>query len=332
MGPTASARVPITERTGWAADFVSDSQNGDGSFPGFSPIGSTSDAVLSFVGIGRGRQEVDKALDYLETSTAEIDTIGEIGKVTMAEVAGGRDPRVFGERDLVQEILDSEQPDGHYGAHTADDPFDGEVTDHVLAMLALEATPDVDPSSNSLVWLLSAQCEDGGWQHPGPQESNEDEHCFTGDAESDFFRSDTNTTSIAVQAVASHPDAAPYRHNPKRFFKRIRDPKKDGWGYDWTTRLTDANSTALAIQAYVALGSPLPDGAMRALKRLQPRLCGPTAGAFVVGYEVVDGEVRKKKDPDVGATIGAILGLARKTLPIQPRELTQGAARGSCAT
>jgi hypothetical protein len=330
---SAAPAAKLKQRWVQAAGYVSSSQKPDGSFPGFSPIGSTADAVLSFAGIERGAREVGEALDFLEANSADVDSIGEIGKVAQALVAGGRDPRAFSGRDLVAEILDSEQPDGHYGAHTPDDPFDGEVTDHVLAMLALEAAPDVDPGTNSLTWLLSSQCEDGGWQHTGPQGPSENGHCFTGDAESDFFRSDTNTTSIAVQAVAAHPDAAPYPYNPKGFFRKIRDDRKHGWGYDWANRLTDANSTALAIQAYVALGSHLPDGAMSALIKLQKPLCdSPDQGAFVVGYESTDEGVSKKKDADVGATIGAILGLARKTLPIHSGQLSETAATGTCVS
>jgi hypothetical protein len=72
---------------------------------------------------------------------------------------------------------------------------------------------------------------------------------------------------------------------------------------------------------------------MSALIKLQKPLCdSPDQGAFVVGYESTDEGVSKKKDADVGATIGAILGLARKTLPIHSGQLSETAATGTCVS
>lgn len=317
-GPSRKRRARV------AAGYLAAQQQQDGAFPGFSSLGSTADAVVSLVAARRGSDEIDAALDYLEANVADAVTLGQKAKLVLAAVAGGRDPRSFGGVDLVQPLVDSEQPrSGQYGAPTPDDPFDGEVTDHTLVTLALAAAPDVDPSTQSLTWLVSTQCPDGGWQHTGPPADDENRHCFTGDGQSDFFRSDTNTTSLAVQAIAAHPHAsAPLERDPLRFFRRIRDPKKGGWGYTWNLRLTEANSTALAIQAFAARGARLPRGAMRALKKLQYRLCGKRAGAFAYTYEKRRGRLRKTA-PDAGATIGAIPGLLRRPLPVATFEVTR---------
>lgn len=324
----ANAAPTLQRRARLAASYLASQQNEDGSFPGFSPLGSTADAVTSLVAVRRSPSSIQAALDYLEARVAEAETLGQKAKLVLAAVAGGRDPRDFGGRDLVQPLLDSEQESGQYGAPTPDDPFDGEVTDHTLVMLALAAVPDADPSSNSIRWLLLAQCEDGGWQHTGPQSDNENSHCFSGNAEEDFFRSDTNTTSLAVQAVAAHPEAtAPYANSPFRFFRKIRDPRKNGWGYSWDVRLTDANSTALVIQAYVAYGKALPEGAMKALKRLQHRLCGDpsSAAGFAYTWEEREGVGYRKGPPDPGATIAAIPALLKRPLPIAHAEVTKPA-------
>jgi len=321
-GPTLQRRARV------AASYLTAQQNEDGSFPGFSPLGSTADAVTSLVAVRRGPSSIEAALDYLEAHVAEAETLGQKAKLVLAAVAGGRDPRDFGGQNLVQPLLDSEQESGQYGAPTPDDPFDGEVTDHVLVMLALAATPEADPSSNSISWLVSAQCGDGGWQHTGPQADNENRHCFTGNADEDFFRSDTNTTSLAVQAIAAHPEATgPLANNPFRFFRNIRDPRKNGWGYSWDLRLTDTNSTALVIQAYVAYGRALPDGAMKALKSLQHRLCGDaaSAGGFAYTWEPRQGGGYRKGAPDAGATIAAIPGLLKRAFPIEFAEVTKPA-------
>jgi hypothetical protein len=308
--------------------YLTGQQNADGSFPGFSPLGATAEAVVSLVAVRRAPSSIAAALDYLEEHVAEADTVGEKAKLVMAAVAGGRDPRSFGGQDLVQALLDSEQESGQYGAPTPDDPFDGEVTDQILVMLALAAAPEADPSSNSLRWLQLAQCEDGGWQHTGPQADNENSHCFSGNADEDFFRSDTNTTSLAVQAIAAHPDAsAPLPNSPFRFFREIRDPKKDGWGYSWDNRLTDTNSTSLVIQAYVSNGRSLPSGAMKALTSLQHRLCGSpsSSGGFAYTWEPRDGVGYRKGPPDPAATIAAIPALLKRAYPIQHAEVTKPA-------
>ena len=322
----AQAAPSLTRRARVAAGYLAAQQQDDGSFPGFSALGSTAEAVISLVAARRGAANIESALDYLEAQVAEADTVGEKGKLVMAAVAGGRDPRDFGGRDLVQELIDAEQESGQYSAYTPDDPHDGEVTDQALAMLALAAAPDADPSTNSLTWLVNAQCEDGGWQHTGHQQEDENSHCFTGDGETDFFRSDTNTSSLAVQAIVAHPQAStPFARDPLAFFRKIRDPRKGGWGYTWNLRLTDANSTAVVIQAFAALGARLPDGAMKALTSLQYRLCGRRAGAFAYTYEEREGGGLRKTPPDTGATIAAIPGLLKRPLPVDAFAVTEPA-------
>lgn len=321
-GAVADASV-LNRKARRATRYIVDNQAADGSVGAFSLIGTTADAVLALVAAERGPAAIDAALDYLEAHVQQRESLGQTAKIVMAAVAAGRDPRNFGNVDLVQELIDSEQEDGQLGVHTPDDAFDGEVTNHALGILGLAAAGE-EPSTNTLTWLMAAQCGDGGWQHTGPQSESEGNHCFTGDPVTDPFRSDTNTTSYAVQAVAAHPGAAPYPNDPARFFRRIRDPLKGGWGYTWGFRLTDANSTALALQALRALGVTEPDGAMDALKRLQYGWCGENAGAFAFTWAENENGRLRRTGPDVGATVGAVLGLFRARLPLEsPGDITR---------
>ncbi len=320
----ADAAPSLKRRARVASSYLVSQQQSDGSFPGFSPLGSTADAVVSLVAAKRGPRAIRKAVGYLEANVAEADTIGEIAKVVMAAVAAGADPLAFGGRNLVQEIVDSEQQNGRYGATT-------EVFNHALAILALEAAPTADPSDNAVTWLVQAQCGDGGWQFDEPPRAGEDEHCANAQDAGDFFQSDTNTTSYAVQAIAAHPPATPPANSPFKFFRQIRDPEKRGWGYTWTFRLTDTNSTALVIQAFKAAGKALPKGSIRALKKLQYRLCGKRGGAFPYSYEPREGGGYKKTGPDAGATIGGILGLLKRPLPVSYFDVTKAVPkRRSC--
>ena len=322
LAPGQAARPP--KRAAVATSYVVGQQQDDGSIPGFSPLGTTADAVLALVAARRAPESISSALDYLEEHAADATTIGEIAKLALAAVAGGRDVHDFGGRDLTSEIVSSERPDGRYGEDTA-------VLHQALAVLALIGAGE-EPSARALEWLVDAQCPDGGWQFDEPYSSGDNRHCFTGDATTDPFKSDTNTTSLATQAIdASGVTGFRYRGDPIAFFKKIRDDVKGGWGYTWGFRLTDSNSTALAIQAFVAAGRPLPSGSMRALQKLQYRLCGDDAGAFAFTWEKTDSGRYRKTGPDVGATVGAIPGLLKDPLPIERAEVTrQAPAPGPC--
>ena len=311
--PATAPAATRTDRARLAVHWLSHQQNDDGSFPGFSPIGSTADAIISFAAARTSPEDVDEAIAFLEANATEIDTIGEIAKVTTALNAAGHDPRNFAGRNLVNEILDSLQDDGRLGATT-------EVHNHALAIIALRAADEAVPE-NSFQWLLDAQCTDGGWEFQDPSNENVNKHCYDG-SDQDFFGSETDTTALAVIALTGEKtwtNTAP--RSPFRFFRVRRDPVKNGWGYDRSFPLTSSNSTALVIEAYRTYGKDVPDGAVKALIKLEYRLCGERAGAFAFTYDQEDGRYRKQP-PDVGATIGSILGLIPPR-PYDPVEITE---------
>jgi hypothetical protein len=306
--PEVGAAAPLRDpqRIERAVGYIASHQKPNGSVPAFSPIGSTADAVVSFVAAGSGRPQVRRALGFLRrrVKANAVDTIGLQAKVTIALVASGRSPRDFGGLNLVKALRRSILPSGRFG--------DAPVFDDALATLALAGVGIAVPQP-ALDWLLAAQCPDGGWQYDEPAGDTEDEHCrSTTDPDTDFFASDTNTTSYVVQALEAGSAVDPaFAADPFEFFASIRDAGFGGWGYSWGVETTDANSTALVIQAYAAVGLPVPDGAMKALRALQFPRCGAWAFTWTDqdGGPVRDG-------PNVGATIGAVLGLLRLPLPV----------------
>ena len=229
----------------------------------------------------------------------------------MALVASERNPRAFGGRNLVNEISSIQIDSGRYGVDTA-------VFDHALATLAIGSVDG--PIGSATRWLAKAQCDDGGWQRDRPAQPSENRHCFNGNDGDAFTKSDTNTTGLAVQALALTAREENLEGNPFGFFRRIRDAEKRGWGYSWGFRLTDANSTALVLQAYFAAGRDLPDGSRRALIRLQHRLCGRGAGAFSFTWEALEGGGYKRSGRDVGATVAAIPALMGQAFPVEPSD------------
>jgi len=296
LAGNAAAAADDEPRADAAMAYVGAHQQANGSFPGFSAIGSTADAVLDMAATGYDR--VPDAIGYLrrQVRRGNITGVGLTAKVVMAVEAAGDDPRNFGGENLIRHLRRVEGPRGRFG--------DAAVFDQALVILALRSA-SVTPDALALGWLVDAQCPDGGWQFDHPHRATENKHCRDVNDPSDFFFSDTNTTAYAVMAL--HGIATPY--DPFAFFTAIRDAAYHGWGYTWGFRRTDANSTALVIQAYAGAGKIVPWRGARALRRLQYP-CGAVAYSFTK-----DG---RRTGRDVGASIGAVLGFLRKALPFDP--------------
>jgi hypothetical protein len=309
LTPEAASAATRTYRARHALRYVVRHQARDGSITAFSPIGTTADAVLAMVAARRGGTRVHSALHYLRTHLSDANTIGLKAKVVLAVVAAGRNPRRFGGKNLVRKIKASQHSDGHYGPG-------GSVIEHALGMLGLEAA-GVQPAGLAPQWLADAQCPDGGWQFDAPYSPTTDSrHCHSRKM-SDFSRSDTNTTSYAVQALDALAMPVTPSTSPFAYFRFVRDPLKRGWGYDQNNTLTDANSTSLVLQAYAAAGKRRPRHAMRALKRLQyTRRCSKHFRfSFAFTWKKTSHGYRRS-GPDLGATVGAVLGLLEQPSPV----------------
>jgi hypothetical protein len=301
-GIAANATTDDSARASSLMAYVGDHQLANGSFPGFSSVGSTADAVMDMAATGYDGMA---AIAYLrrQVHRGNVTGAGLTAKVLMATEAAdgsgapGIDVTDFGGVNLVTAISASEKPSGRFEGAS--------VFDQGLAILALRSA-GVTPTAAEGTWLADAQCPDGGWQFDRPHRAAENRHCRDRSDPSDFTSSDTNTTAIAIMALhgLATPDADPFA-----FFDAIRDGRFHGWGYTWGFHRTDANSTSLVIQAYAADGSTPPIGGVRALRRLQYP-CG------AVAYTFADDGRRSGKD--IGASIGAVLGFLREPFPVTP--------------
>jgi hypothetical protein len=306
---TAGAVTPNRQRALVGASYIVSQQRANGAVCAFSCVGSTADAVLALVATRTAPGPVKDAVAYLrrQVERGHVVGIGLRAKVAMAAVAGGANPRAFGGLNLVRTIIDAEGGNGRYGGAA--------VFDQALAMLALEGA-GAAPSATARRWLTAAQCDDGGWQFDEPSATEDDVHCYDASAPApgDFFTSDSNTTSLAIQVLRNGTDV----DEAFAFLPTLRDGTA-GWGYSQCCTATDVNSTALVIQAYVAAGAAVPTGGFATLRRSQLD-CG--AWPYQPGG-----------DADIGGTIGAILGILRQPLPVPPRSATTPVpAPEPCAT
>ncbi|HYN36248.1 MAG TPA: hypothetical protein VEV82_04660 [Actinomycetota bacterium] len=336
-GAAASLAAPTpTKRARTAVSYIVSQQENNGSIPSFSVIGSTADGIVSMVAARRAPAAIARAGRYLENHEADVDRVGEKAKVILALEAAGRDPRSFAGHNLVKDVRDG-FIDGRYG-----DLSQSYVFDQALAILALSAA-GAEIEAEALNWLLDAQCDDGGWQFDLPSSKTDDAHCSDSSVPppGDFSTSDTNTTSYAIQAIRASGFLVVIPEDAYDFLETARDPIKKGWVFapqfacsggqePPNCSVSDANSTALVIQARVAVNKPVSAGARGALRSLQYRLCGPNAGAFAVTWNDDDGELNKS-GPDIGATVGAIPGVLDKPFPIPAFDVTKPApSTGPC--
>ena len=327
-GATArpSAKRSNKDRAKDATHYIAKVQKKNGSFPGFSQIGSTADAIVALVAARRAPTSINGGVRYLANNADEVDDLGEVAKVLMAFVAAG-EGTMLEDRDLVQELQDAQLDNGQYG----DGTNNAGVYTHVLAVLALDAAGE-NPTPSAGDWLVAAQCADGGWQFNNPPTEADDEHCFDG-SDTDFIISDTNTTSLAIQALEVIPGNESLAHDPFDMFRAIKDQEVGGWGFDWNFPLSDAVSTSLVLQAYAATDRPVPVGGMKVLRALQYSRCPGSPFASTYTDENGDGEYSKRERTEAspGATFAGVLGLLAQPYPIEEAEVTKPAPAAVCS-
>lgn len=314
--PPVSAEIGTAGRVDHATWYVVNRQRDNGSFP--SSFGtehaSTADAILSLVASGQGGGRVRDGIEWLRANVGSATTLGQKAKIVMAAVAAGHDPRDFGGQDLVAAIEATLGGDSVY-----DSSAFSQVFDQALALLALEAAGASIPRG-PVEWLADAQCPDGGWQFDQPRLPGENRRCRNPNDMNDFTETDTNTTGLVLQALAAVPRSVALDSSPFGWLADRRDRVKGGWGFDRTFRLTDSLSTSIVLQAYVAHGRKPPRSARLALRALQRYCTGQNNnGGFSRGWEKTDNGYRRTPGTDLGNTVGAILGLLQKPLPIRPK-------------
>jgi hypothetical protein len=294
--------------TAAALDYLKTQQNADGGFgSGFSPdsaVGSTADAVLAITAVEGDLAAFDQGgntpLTYLAANVASVPAAGDLAKLIMAAIAAGENPRTFGGVDAVARLESMAGDSGRIG--TEADIFVG----HTLAVLALASAQRPIPAA-AVDAITAAQQENGAWAWDGTAETP----------------ADTNSTAFAVQALIAAGQSAGSGpvSSTLAYFQELQN-EDGGWPYqnpsDFGTA-TDANSTAVILQALIAAGQDpagpawtkdggaTPPSALEALQN--------ESGAFAWQAAM--------PDDNLLATVQALPALAGKPFPLATMDVGQ---------
>lgn len=249
-------------------DWLKTKQQADGGFTsGFSEgsdLGTTCDVILAIAAAGQDpstwRSADDRSpLDYLAAQVAagDVEKVGLKAKVVLALVATMLDPTDFAGHDLIAELKAA------YNSETG--TYGSTLYDHTLIMLALFNAGQSIPEG-AADYLVENQTTDGAWAFTGGTTEG------TGD---------TNTTALAVQALLAAGRRDPIG-GAVAYFRRVQN-EDGGFPYQKPSPYgteTDANSTALVLQALMAADEPLDGWAVDAARGALEGLYDPESGAF----------------------------------------------------
>lgn len=289
-----------------------------------NPDGSGNPGATVMVGLalaagGGDARKLDAIAKWLPAHidayarSGDADRPGALGRLAMLAAATGRDPNAFGgtapANRLVDRILATRTLAGPYAGMLADPSYGG-LFNHSLGLLGVATARSLTADqraalASALDFTVAQQCDDGGWQ-------NAPRIVLAGIALTACSSQDTNAASLAAQALAAHKRAA--RIDPLGWFAAAANTA-GGYGY-FPGGATDADSTALAVQAVLAWrGNPA--RAYAALLTLQ--ICaGPAADRGAFAYmKVADG-------PSLLATTEAVPAVARRPFPL-PRHAAPAA-------
>lgn len=289
-----AADAGIVEAAGRrAAGWLASQQSRDGGFSnGFAPgsdPSATADAVFALAAAGAKPAALRSAggrtpLDYLaaQAASGRLNT-GQVAKVALAAHAAGANPRRFGGRDLVSAVRSA------YDERTG--VIGGSVYVHALAMLALARAGEPVPE-RAIAALEGFQAPAGGFSFSGADAP------------------DVDTSALAVQALiaAGRPANAGPAGRGLGYLRGLQNAD-GGFPYQSPSPFgteTNANSTALVVQAILASGDQ-PESWAAAGGNPLSALVWLQRGEGWIGYQA------SLPDASVLATAGALPGLYRAT-------------------
>jgi prenyltransferase beta subunit len=239
--------LPASAQAPEAVNWLLTQQRDDGGFGAeASTLSETAEVVYALAAAGEDVAAVTAAdgaspLDFLAANLDQATTVGSQAKVALAFTAAGQDASDIDGTNLIAAIAETLDADGKFGGP------DATLVDHAYAMLAL-ASADQEVPSQSVGWLLAQQAPNGGFAWNAST------------AEADV---DSNSTSLAVQALVA-AGVAPDDPAIASALEYLRGLQNEDGGFPYQKPSpfgtdTDANSTAVVMQALAATGQDLAD-------------------------------------------------------------------------
>ena len=239
-------------------------------------VGQQADAIVTLAAAGRSRASLRPRLAAMSGSASSYaTTAGAAGKVALATVAAGGDPRSLGGVDYVVRI-ERQYAAGRYGATAYVQAY---------AMLALRAAGVSTP--RAAVTALRAARGKGGWGF-ALRTASPDDVSATGLTIEAMRAAGVSTTDAALKSATAWMTA--------------QINTRGGFSIDGRGRATEANATAIAIRALRAMGRTPTIATRRALRSLQE-----ADGGFRFTATI--------KESRLLATVDAVLAMSGRRLP-----------------
>jgi len=223
----AEAAADVQAAVGWLGSV----QNSDG---GFGPssgddssVVTTSWAILGLAAAGVNAYDLPARgtttpIAYLRANSDAISSTGDIARTIMALRSAGVDPRRFGDRNLVIELLERRRANGSY---------EGWPNATAFAVIALRQAGVEGGTGRSTDWLRQRQNDDGGW------------------GATVGAPSDADTTGAVLQAVGGERTV----RRAVSFLRRAQRPS-GGFPLGGSGGTVNTQTTGWAIQGLIAAG------------------------------------------------------------------------------
>lgn len=271
-------------------------------------VSTSLDAVIALEAAGVGGDQVQATLEWLNSNeiltpyvlpvadgaTEPTLNAGGAGKVMFAVATAGGDATNFGEIRLADEVTASQAANGTYG--------DGTAPSTAWAVLGLSRT-DTPAGAEAAAGLAAVQCPDGGFN-------------FMDVDGGDDCVSDADTTGLVVSALVTLGDAG--AEPLASAVAWLEGVQSESGGV--TNGFSDnANSTAMAAQAFLAAGSTAAaERAVAFLLALQFDCAAEQPGAIMY---------TDPEDPEFGEA-SRLLATAQAIVPIAGQDLANLDATG----
>jgi hypothetical protein len=216
-------------------------QNADGGFGSpASAVGATADVLIAVAASGDNAivwaVEGNTALDYLKANVSPTTKAGDLGKVVIALIASGQNPRTSLGMDVLAKVEGMVGEDGRIGG-------EGEfVNEHCWAIIAMSSARRPVPAA-AVNYLRDIQIADGTWSWNGDTAAG---------------NGDNNTAALAVVALIAAGVPAGDAQIQKTIAHFKEQQNEDG-GFPYIKPSpfgtdSDSNSTAVVMWAIVAAG------------------------------------------------------------------------------